>query len=338
MPCRRPQACCGSTSRSPSECVCVSMNPGETVSPLASITRLAATCERSPMHVNAFTANANVGPIGRHLRPVDDLAAADYYVKHRFAPHSNCATSVPPYVPDTADPRYRKMRTIPSCRDPGLNRMNNTQIAEVFENIAGLLEIKGERRFVVVSYQRAARTIDHLPTELEQMVREEEDLTQIPGIGKAIAGKITQLATEGKMDFYEKLRGEFPDGILDVMRVPGVGPKSAKRLWDELDVTTVEALEAVASDGRLAALPQAWGRRRPKTSSRRSRPRARRATVFPLPAPCQQPSASSPLSRNAVRASSVSSRRGVCAGSRRPSATSTSCVPLRIPNTFSTRS
>ena len=134
--------------------------------------------------------------------------------------------------------------------------MNNAQIAEVFENIAGLLEIKGERRFVVVSYQRAARTIDHLPTELEQMVREEDDLTQIPGIGKAIAGKITQLATEGKMDFYEKLRGEFPDGILDVMRVPGVGPKSTKRLWDELDVTSVEALEAAASNGRLAALPR----------------------------------------------------------------------------------
>ena len=134
--------------------------------------------------------------------------------------------------------------------------MNNSQIAEVFENIAGLLEIKGERRFVVVSYQRAARTIDHLPSEIEQMVRDEEDLTQIPRIGKAIAGKITQLSTEGKMDFYEKLRGEFPDGILDVMRVPGVGPKSAKHLWDELDVTTVEALEAVASDGRLASLPR----------------------------------------------------------------------------------
>ena len=134
--------------------------------------------------------------------------------------------------------------------------MNNAQIAEVFENIAGLLEIKGERRFVVVSYQRAARTIDHLPSELEQMIREENDLTEIPGIGKAIAGKITQLATEGKMDFYEKLRGEFPDGILDVMRVPGVGPKSAKRMWDELDVTTVDALEAAASDGRLAALPR----------------------------------------------------------------------------------
>ncbi len=134
--------------------------------------------------------------------------------------------------------------------------MNNVQIAEVFENIAGLLDIKGERRFVVVSYQRAARTIDHLPTELEQMVRQEDDLTQIPGIGKAIAGKITQLATEGKMPFYENLRAEFPCGILEVMRVPGVGPKSAKRLWDELDVTSVETLEAAALDGRLAALPR----------------------------------------------------------------------------------
>ena len=134
--------------------------------------------------------------------------------------------------------------------------MNNAQIAEVFENIAGLLEIKGERSFVVASYRRAARTINDMPTEIAQMVRDGDDLTQIPGIGKAIAGKITQLVTEGKMDFYERLRGEFPGGILDVMRVPGVGPKSAKRLWDELDVTSVEALEAVASDGRLAALPR----------------------------------------------------------------------------------
>lgn len=134
--------------------------------------------------------------------------------------------------------------------------MNNLQIAEIFENIAGLLEIKGERRFVVVSYQRAARTIDHLTAEIEQMIRDEEDLTQIPGIGKAIAGKIIQLVAKGRMDFYENLRGEFPDGILDVMRVPGVGPKSAKRLWTELGVTSVEALEQVAEDGRLAALPR----------------------------------------------------------------------------------
>ena len=137
--------------------------------------------------------------------------------------------------------------------------MNNPQIAEIFENIARLLELKGERRFVVVSYQRAARAIEHLSTEIEQMIRDEADLTEISGVGKAIAGKITQLATEGKMDFYENLRGEFPDGILDVMRVPGVGPKSAKRLWEELDVTTVEKLEEVAKDGKSP-----WGHLAPR--------------------------------------------------------------------------
>ena len=134
--------------------------------------------------------------------------------------------------------------------------MNNAQIAEIFENIAGLLEIKGERRFVVVSYQRAARAVEHAGTEVEQMIMDGEDLTQIPNVGKAIARKITQLVTEGRMDFYENLRAEFPDGILDVMRVPGVGPKSANRLWKELDVTSVEALERAASDGRLASLPR----------------------------------------------------------------------------------
>lgn len=133
-------------------------------------------------------------------------------------------------------------------------RMNNVQIAEIFENIAGLLEIKGERRFVVVSYQRAARAVEHTGTEVSQMVLDGEDLTQIPSVGKAIARKITQLVTEGRMDFYENLRAEFPDGILDVMRVPGVGPKSANRLWKELDVTSVEDLERAAADGRLASL------------------------------------------------------------------------------------
>lgn len=134
--------------------------------------------------------------------------------------------------------------------------MNNAQIAEIFEDIAGLLEIKGERRFVVVSYQRAARAVEHAGTEVAQMITDGEDLTQIPNVGKAIARKITQLVTEGRMDFYDNLRAEFPDGILDVMRVPGVGPKSANRLWKELDVTSVEGLERAAADGRLASLPR----------------------------------------------------------------------------------
>ena len=134
--------------------------------------------------------------------------------------------------------------------------MNNPQVARIFEGIAGLLEMKGEQRFTVVAYQRVARTIDQLPTELDQMLRDGQDLKAIPGIGKAISQKISELVSTGKLDFFERLRSEFPDGILEVMRVPGVGPKTAKRLWDELGVTNVNQLEGAALDGSLAALPR----------------------------------------------------------------------------------
>ena len=134
--------------------------------------------------------------------------------------------------------------------------MNNPQIAEIFENIAGLLEMKGKSVFTVRAYQRVARTIDHLPTELDQMVREEQDLKEIPGIGRAIADKITELATSGRLEYYERLRSEFPEGILDVMHVPGVGPKTTKRLWDELGVSTVPQLVQAIEDGSLAGLPR----------------------------------------------------------------------------------
>ena len=134
--------------------------------------------------------------------------------------------------------------------------MNNPQIAEVFENIAALLEMKGDSSFTVRAYQRVVRTISHLPTELDQMVRENEDLKEIPGVGQAISDKITELVKSGKLEFYEDLKAEFPDGILEVTRVPGVGPKTTKRLMDELGVSSISGLRAAGEDGRLAALPR----------------------------------------------------------------------------------
>ena len=134
--------------------------------------------------------------------------------------------------------------------------MNNPQIAEVFENIAGLLEMKGESSFTVRAYQRVVRTIERLPTELDHMVREEEDLKEIPGVGQAISDKITELVTSGKLKFFDELKEEFPDGILEVMRVPGVGPKTTKRLMDELGVSSISDLKTAGEDGSLAALPR----------------------------------------------------------------------------------
>ena len=88
------------------------------------------------------------------------------------------------------------------------------------------------------------------------MVREGRDLREIAGIGQAISNKITELVTTGKLLFYEKLKSEFPNGILGVMHVPGVGPKTTKRLWEELDVSTVSQLEQAIMDGRFATLPR----------------------------------------------------------------------------------
>ncbi len=134
--------------------------------------------------------------------------------------------------------------------------MNNHQIAEIFEDVAGLLEMKAEQVFTVRAYQRAARTIGRLPAELDQMVAEGRDLTEITGIGQAIAKKITELVDTGNLEYYEKLRAEFPNGILDVMRVPGVGPKTTKLLWEGVGVETVDQLEKAIQDGRVAALPR----------------------------------------------------------------------------------
>jgi DNA polymerase (family 10) len=134
--------------------------------------------------------------------------------------------------------------------------LTNSQIAEVFENIAGLLEMKAESSFAVRAYQRAARTIDRLPTQLEQMVREEHDLRELPGIGKAISEKIGELVDTGRLQYYAKLRSEFPEGILDLMHVPGLGPKTTMRVWKDLGVTTLTELERAIRDGRMAQLPR----------------------------------------------------------------------------------
>ena len=87
--------------------------------------------------------------------------------------------------------------------------MNNKEIAGVFQDIAVLLELKIENPFKIRAYQKAARSIEHLPVEVEQLVAEDR-LEEVPGAGEAITKKITELVTTGKLDYYEKLKSEFP--------------------------------------------------------------------------------------------------------------------------------
>lgn len=133
---------------------------------------------------------------------------------------------------------------------------SNDDIAKIFERMADLSELKGEVVFKVRAYQRAARAIEQQLEPLEQWVREGRDLKAIPGVGKEIANKITELVTTGRMDAYERAKAEFPEGVLTLMDIPGVGPKTAHRLVTELGVTSVKELEQAIVDGRVAALPR----------------------------------------------------------------------------------
>ena len=132
--------------------------------------------------------------------------------------------------------------------------MKNSDVAKVFQDIADLLELKGENVFKIRAYQKAARAIDYYPRELEALIDEGEDLRSIPGVGEAIAKKAAELITTGKLGYYEDLKAESPQGITNLLDIPGIGPKTANRLSSELGVSSVDELERAINEGQLAKL------------------------------------------------------------------------------------
>jgi DNA polymerase (family 10) len=132
--------------------------------------------------------------------------------------------------------------------------MKNSEVARIFQDIADLLELKGENIFKIRAYQKAARAIEHYPRELEAMVEEGDDLRSVPGVGEAIAKKTTELITTGKLGYYESLKDEFPQGITNLLAIPGIGPKTANRLSSELGISSADELERAINDGRVAKL------------------------------------------------------------------------------------
>ena len=134
--------------------------------------------------------------------------------------------------------------------------VSNDQIAELFDNMASLLEMKGDTVFKIRAYQRAARTISHLSFSLEQAAQEGVDLKKIPGIGKAISDKTREYLETGRIAAYDQLLAELPDGVLTLLSIPGIGSKTAMLITQELGVSTVEGIEKAIHDGRLAALPR----------------------------------------------------------------------------------
>jgi DNA polymerase (family 10) len=132
--------------------------------------------------------------------------------------------------------------------------VDNQEIAEYFSRIADLLSIKGESSYRIMAYRRASESILSLSQDVEDLWREDA-LEDIPSVGDAISTKIDELLSTGKMSFYEKLIGEVPESLIDVLSVPDVGPKKAALFWEELGVTTVDELEEMARSEELRRLP-----------------------------------------------------------------------------------
>ncbi|MBI4306999.1 MAG: hypothetical protein HY678_11835, partial [Chloroflexi bacterium] len=134
--------------------------------------------------------------------------------------------------------------------------MNNREIARVFADIARLLQLKNDSIFKIRAYERAADTIERLTSDISKIAGETKALREIPGIGEAIATKIGELVSTGKLEFFEKLKAEFPPGLLVVMDVPGIGPKTALKAVSELGIETVDDLQKAIESGEFAKLPR----------------------------------------------------------------------------------
>jgi DNA polymerase (family 10) len=127
------------------------------------------------------------------------------------------------------------------------------QVAELLEEIATMLDLKGENVFKIRAYQNAARAIETFPGNLRQAATDQK-LADIEGIGKAIAEKIGEFVLTGALPYYTALKAEFPPGIFDLFGISGMGPKKIQAVWHELNITTIPDLEAGCKDGRVAGL------------------------------------------------------------------------------------
>jgi DNA polymerase (family 10) len=129
--------------------------------------------------------------------------------------------------------------------------LHNADIASKFSDYADLLEIKGENRFRIRSYRDAARLLDSLSRDIVDMVDSGADLTELNGVGDAIAEKIETIVETGQLPQLEELKEKLPPGLLDVLQVEGLGPKKTKKLYTQLSVETLEQLESAAKEEQI---------------------------------------------------------------------------------------
>lgn len=131
--------------------------------------------------------------------------------------------------------------------------MNNETIARRFYRLAALMEVRGDDPFRWRSYRNAAEAIEVWPTPLKEIAEKDgvTGLQEIPGVGKAIAGKVIDLLTKGTFDAWERLTAETPETVLDLLEIPGIGPKTAALLHQRFKVSTLDEMKAFVASGGL---------------------------------------------------------------------------------------
>ncbi len=133
-------------------------------------------------------------------------------------------------------------------------KLTNQELAETFERLADLLEIKGEVIYKTLAYRKAAESLRNLAEDASAL-HEQNRLTEIPGVGKAISEKISELLNTGELGLLKRVEEEVPPTLTELLQVPDVGPRKAALFWKQAGVTTLAELEVAAQDGKLRALP-----------------------------------------------------------------------------------
>ncbi len=159
--------------------------------------------------------------------------------------------------------------------------MENAEVAKTLSELADLLELTGGNPYKTRAYRQAAQVIDTLPGPVSELWRTGE-LTSVPAIGERIAARIGQLLERGTLPDRDELASRVPAGLLELLSVEGVGPKTIAAAWKTLGVTDVDGLEQAARSGRLAALPRIGERRERAILEAIQRHRARRTERAPL--------------------------------------------------------
>src|ERR1043165_2439627 len=131
--------------------------------------------------------------------------------------------------------------------------MDKDQVAELLVEIGVLLELKGENPFKSRAYANAARALESLTEPLDKLITENR-LHEVKGIGDAIQKKILELVQTGKLAYYEDLKASFPPDLMGLLQIPGLGPRKVKALYEKLQISSIEQLEAACKESKIAPL------------------------------------------------------------------------------------